>query len=879
MPRRLAPLLICLYIALTNAQNPTHHNTHAPVKAVAVAHTDVFIPLKQWKQQRLQDLESRVRKAEQRRAHPRRFLSAVCKPRARLLAFLARLDVCPPTPNPATSQSAPPHDPYWVSASHAYPDANRSVKFNRTAPVNAVQSSTDRDASASSLESPADSRDSENAIASTEPTVNIDNREKHQPSSEPDELTGRIEDYIPKVLPNVLPNVIPKVNEIVKSLKEASLAYTMSGEAPADSLSPRGKSASSAKRGNTTANSTSQENPANEHTSLSDADNRKPPVAGDADATAGLLEDDNVLSMIVKHNNDPGVKEKPFNYASVDAGARVLASSEGVVGAANIVQGSNDKYLLSPCAGSGVAGSRFVDLELSEEVFLESIETGNFEYYSSSPRKIAVLGASIYPPKKWNVLGIFDFANVKTLQKFQIEKRAVTRYLRVIFAGKQGTEYYCPVSTVRAFGKSLLADWKEVMEKPTETPKLSKESGGAAKNKLDKDGDTAKGGNGKNGKKSESGPSVTAENSSEDVINNPGSHTSIVPDNDTSDREERSDVRNEGVRVRADDIEHTENSDAPSTIVGQSSGEAENGNTDSVYDESDPSLKEADGDNWREEAEENVDGNRDNDDDTSDTNHASFSDGDHVSEDDQVVIDALRSDTLTPVDGDDNIFRKVTRMLRLLELNQTLTNQYIDTQLSKFAVALSDSLSNSKNATERVEVMQKQLEIMVVRLENQIEVLTRANFRRDVLMCILLVCVAFLLGAQGILWSTVSSLKLADDSTSRHLRRDSDADRIDRILQTDDQSAASLGRIEGISSEGPSPVGKKKKRKDRKKPFAGEHMNGASFSADKLSSRANGTDATTDGRSVSSVELSTNRRRRFSGTGGTFDILGRLMDQ
>lgn len=275
---------------------------------------------------------------------------------------------------------------------------------------------------------------------------------------------------------------------------------------------------------------------------------------------------------------------------------------------------------------------------------LESIEIANHEYYSSSPRTIAILGAAEYPPKEgWAVVGVFGFRHVRKTQRFVIDKRGIVRYLRVVFAGVQGGEYYCPISCVRVFGKSLIADWKDFVDKPSRA----------------------------NG------------NSNQALAN------SIV-DHDT-------------------DAMHT-----------PADGHAIAPGSDEI-----------------------------------------------VSEDDAVVLEAVRGGTLTPIEGDDNIFRKVTRMIRLLELNQTLTNQYIDTQLSRFATALRDSYTCAERVGKRAESSEARMQLLVIRLERRVDEMHRHAFRRDVVICVLVVVIAFLLGGQWVVWTAMAGGRIVEEEDGR----------------------------------------------------------------------------------------------------------------
>lgn len=446
------------------------------------------------------------------------------------------------------------------------------------------------------------------------------------------------------------------------------------------------------------------------------------------------------------------VKEKPFNFASADAGARILSSSSHIVGAKNVIEGSVDKYLLAPCTGDGIDESRWIEIELSEDVILESLETGNFEYYSSSARKLAILGASSYPPTQWNILGVFDFADVRTLQRFQIEKRVVTRYLRILFAGKQGHEYYCPISTIRAFGKNLIADWKDLFESPVGSAKGTEKGSYESSAKQNNNVMIEKG--------YKAPPTVSASVAIETPSELPTQIGVCEGDCGTE----------QGVRVdSASGIPKSEGGTGLSEEKvmaeelnqgGYQSASVQNdSDSESSTEEGVPHTAEALPEASR--VEKDTGSDMQNPRSTSGNDEGVY--GESMSEDDQIVLEAVRADALSSVSGDDNIFRKVTRLIRLLELNQTLTNQYIDTHLSRFAKALSKAQLESSKTQQLTALTEQRMIRLMATTEGTIRELRSSAVKRDVLLCVLIICVAFLLGTHWVLWTAVSGARLHGD--------------------------------------------------------------------------------------------------------------------
>lgn len=555
---------------------------------------------------------------------------------------------------------------------------------------------------------------------------------------------------------------IPLVGDIMRSIKEASSVLASSPKAPIH-ISFRDidtEAASRCKHTNGTENDSclrfkdrvkhaGADSGDQEHTNV---DHRKRGREDPSFSTSNKFLSSEEASS-VQGRAPQSAKEKPFNFASADAGARILLSSSGVVGAKNVIEDSVDKYLLAPCTGDGIAESRWIEIELSEDVILESLETGNFEYYSSSARRVAILGASSYPPTQWNVLGVYNFADVRTLQRFQIEKRVVTRYLRVLFAGKQGHEYYCPISTIRAFGKNLIADWKDLFETPVGsakgTEKASYESN-ASQNKnviIEKGYKVLPTVSASVAMETPSNPPVPIEKCegecpSEQGVRGQGSldvdNTSGIPKSEEGTGLPQEKVLAEELSQDGERSASVENdSGSPIEEIVPHTGE-ELPEVSRVAKDTQSGMQNPQSTTGKEEA---------------------FN-GESMSEDDQIVLEAVRADALSSVSGDDNIFRKVTRLIRLLELNQTLTNQYIDTHLSRFAKALSKAQLESLKAQQLTALTEQRMIRLMSATEGTIRELRSSALKRDVLLCVLIICVAFLLGTHWVLWTAVSGSRL-----------------------------------------------------------------------------------------------------------------------
>ncbi|KAK3391683.1 UNC-like C-terminal-domain-containing protein [Sordaria brevicollis] len=149
-----------------------------------------------------------------------------------------------------------------------------------------------------------------------------------------------------------------------------------------------------------------------------------------------------------------------FSYSSFDAGATVLKTSPGAKNAKAILVENKDSYMLLECR----AKSKFVIVELSDDILVDTVVLANFEFFSSMIRRFRVSVSDRYPVKldKWVELGTFEARNSRDIQAFLVEHPQIyTKYIRIEFLSHYGNEYYCPVSLLRVHGTRMLDTWKE----------------------------------------------------------------------------------------------------------------------------------------------------------------------------------------------------------------------------------------------------------------------------------------------------------------------------------------------------------------------------------------------------------------------------------
>lgn len=169
-------------------------------------------------------------------------------------------------------------------------------------------------------------------------------------------------------------------------------------------------------------------------------------------------------------------KKERFNHASFDCAASIVQANRESKGSSNILKENKDYYMLNTCG----AANKFVVIELCNDILVDSIQLANYEYFSGVFKEVKVHVAAKYPPGRegWQELGNFRARNVRDIQTFQIENPLIwTRYVKVDMLSFYGSEFYCPLSLVRIFGKTMMEDYKQEGNQDIE---LSTESGSSS---------------------------------------------------------------------------------------------------------------------------------------------------------------------------------------------------------------------------------------------------------------------------------------------------------------------------------------------------------------------------------------------------------------
>ena len=154
-----------------------------------------------------------------------------------------------------------------------------------------------------------------------------------------------------------------------------------------------------------------------------------------------------------------------FNFASFDCGAIIKSSNAGAKSATSILSGNKDAYMLNQC---NVV--QFVVLELCEEILIDTIVLANLELFSSMFKDVRISISNEYPKTRasadenqtnqgWTVLANLLARNVRNEQSFVIPNPVMwTKYVKIEFLTHYGTEFFCPVTLLRVFGKTVMED-------------------------------------------------------------------------------------------------------------------------------------------------------------------------------------------------------------------------------------------------------------------------------------------------------------------------------------------------------------------------------------------------------------------------------------
>eukprot|EP00941_MAST-03F_sp_MAST-3F-sp1_P002738 g2738.t1 len=153
-----------------------------------------------------------------------------------------------------------------------------------------------------------------------------------------------------------------------------------------------------------------------------------------------------------------------FNFASFDAGAKMLRVSDGIEASDVILKNDNDKYMMTPCDEK----AWWFVVQLSEDIVVTSVSLSNYEHYASSVKRFQVLGSSQYPTDGWILLGQFIATQERGVQEFVMKKGIWARYLKLRILSHHGEEFYCTLTSFKAHGSTAVEGLRDEMTKMSE---------------------------------------------------------------------------------------------------------------------------------------------------------------------------------------------------------------------------------------------------------------------------------------------------------------------------------------------------------------------------------------------------------------------------
>lgn len=172
------------------------------------------------------------------------------------------------------------------------------------------------------------------------------------------------------------------------------------------------------------------------------------------------LGEENEIDLDLFTHGGPDATEKPsnrFNFASLDCAATVVKTNSEAKSASSILLENKETYLLNQCNSK----ENYIIIELCEDILIDSIVLGNYEFFSSIFKDINFYVSDRYPQSNWQLIGDFQGKNERNIQLFKVENPLIwAKYLKIEIKSHYGNEFYCPVSIVRVHGRTMMEEYK-----------------------------------------------------------------------------------------------------------------------------------------------------------------------------------------------------------------------------------------------------------------------------------------------------------------------------------------------------------------------------------------------------------------------------------
>ncbi|KAL8448294.1 hypothetical protein Emed_003824 [Eimeria media] len=148
-----------------------------------------------------------------------------------------------------------------------------------------------------------------------------------------------------------------------------------------------------------------------------------------------------------------------FNFASLDAGARIVASSPGMQHVKAVQRPDGDTYMLVPCS----VPTKYFVLSFAETLKIEFVAFQSLEIYANSFWHIQLLGADTYPSRQWRLVANVQTAADVSSELFSVKPECSAlgscwaRFLKVrlLTHHDEGSHYYCSLTSFQVLETHL----------------------------------------------------------------------------------------------------------------------------------------------------------------------------------------------------------------------------------------------------------------------------------------------------------------------------------------------------------------------------------------------------------------------------------------
>ena len=142
-----------------------------------------------------------------------------------------------------------------------------------------------------------------------------------------------------------------------------------------------------------------------------------------------------------------------------------LLSSPGMKKASAILSSDDDSYMMTPCSSA----AKYVIVQLKEDILLDLVELVNREHYSSSIQHFSLYGSNVYPTDEWVSLGRFWADETQQAQYWRLDAGDyAVRYVKLIWETWWKDEYYCTLTQLGVYGRSVLEAFREDLDDSAE---------------------------------------------------------------------------------------------------------------------------------------------------------------------------------------------------------------------------------------------------------------------------------------------------------------------------------------------------------------------------------------------------------------------------